>query len=147
MTSAETKQLNTRFDGLSSRQDELSSKFGELNSGFKGLNSKMDEFMTFVGEQFSKLPTREEMHEAINGAVNGAVNSLRSEMHGEFAKVRSEMVTKSEFYQEINPIKADLKEIKETVHRLDIRTDEDVRAVIKDVAKIKTYLSNKGHQI
>lgn len=117
MTSAEITQINSRFDGL---------------------DSKMNEFMGFVAAQFSKVATKDDI----------------VELRTEFNERMDGLVTKAEFNQEISmlkseitEVKTDVREVKEIVQRLDRRTDEDIRATMKDVSKIKNYLAKRGHQI
>ena len=100
------------------------------------------ELVEFLIDQFSKLPTREDL-QSISGELHRTEAALRKEMHEGFASIRAEMATKSELAE----VKTEVKEIKEIVLRLDRRTDEDIRATMKDVEKIKTYLVNRGHQI
>lgn len=109
----------------------------------------MDKELTeFLLDQFSKVATKDDLKSfATKDDLNNGLAGLRAEMHQGFNEIRSEMVTKGEFYAEIKLIKFDLGEIWETVKKLDWRTDEDVRAVIKDVDKIKKHLFKQGHKI
>ncbi len=77
------------------------------------------ELTTFLIDQFSKLATKEDLY---NG-LNGLRDEMRTELHSEIGSVRSEMVTKSEFYLEIGEVKREVLEVKEIVLRLDRRTD------------------------
>ena len=43
--------------------------------------------------------------------------------------------------------KADVLEVKDIAQRLDRRTDQDTRAIIKDVERIKVVLNNSGFKI
>lgn len=118
MITSEIGQLNMRFD----EQDK------KFTKRFDEQDKKFNELLVFLNEQFGRMATKSDL------AQLGA-------------ELRAEMVTKGEFYTEIRPLQSDIAEIKETVNRLDRRTDEDIRATIKDVDKIKTYLVKRGHQI
>lgn len=79
--------------------------------------------------------------------VKGQFDELKiefKELRGDFAVMQGDI---SYLREDVSILKTDVKDIKEVVHRLDRRTDEDIRATMKDVVKIKSYLVKKGHQI
>jgi predicted nucleic acid-binding Zn-ribbon protein len=128
MTNQDITQLHTRFDGMSSRFDQMSTELKQLNSNF-------NELVGFLVDQFSKVATKDDLAE------------LRLEVHQGFSEIRSEMATKGELAMLKTELKLEIGELREIVTRIDQRSDEDVKAVMKDVEKIKTYRVKRDHSI
>ncbi len=113
----------------------------------------MDKELTeFLIEQFATLATKDELKslatkkdlkglatkDDLKGlATKAELAELRSEMNFRFARVDGE----------IAEIKIDLKDVKDKVTKLDKRSDEDIRATMKDVEKIKLHLKSQGVKI
>jgi hypothetical protein len=114
------------------------------------------ELTQFIIDQFSKVATKDDLKnfatkdDLKNFATKDDIAVISSAMVSKqditdlSVELQSEMVTKGEFHSEINVIKDDLSEIKDIVKRLDRRTDEDIRATMKDVEKIKVHLKRQG---
>lgn len=107
---------------------------------------KDQEFQQYVIDQFTKVATKKDLK---GFATKDDLVAMESRMDTKFA-------TKDDFSRLENEIssvrinmatKSDIFEVKEMISRLDKRTDEDVKAVIKDVGNIKEILRTQGHSI
>lgn len=125
------------------------------------------EFQKFVINQFSLVATKEDLQgfatkEDLNGfATKEDLNSFatKEDLKGFATKEDLKSLAMKDDLQgfamkeDINLVylnmatKTELAEVKEIVTRLDKRSDEDIRATIKDVEKIKIVLTQQGHQI
>ena len=104
----------------------------------------MDQELTeFLIDQFSNIENKMATKDDIT-ALSGDISELRGnvvELREDIVELRTDV---NDLKSDMHEVKADVKEIKITVKRLDRRTGEDVRAVIKDVEKIKIHLNNQG---
>lgn len=110
------------------------------------------EFKTFLIDQFSKVATKEDLKEfATKTDFHGLQKDLadfEKRMIIELDKKADKtdllnLATKSELAE----VRSAVEEIKDTVNRLDRRTDEGIRATMKDVDRIKVHLAKQGHKI
>jgi predicted nuclease with TOPRIM domain len=132
MTNQDIKQFNARFDRIDTKFDQIDNKFDQIDGKFDRIDRRFDE------------------HDSKFEAFTSRFDKLLVFLTEQFKDIRSDMsglATKTELADVKSELKGDIQEVKEIVQRLDRRTDEDMRATIKDVQKIKTYLGKHGHQI
>ena len=84
----------------------------------------------FLEKEFSKLATKEEFHSEIS-RLDDKIDYVKASMQEQITDVKISLTKQ-------------IDEVKTVVDRLDKRTDEDIRATMKDVAEIKTVL--REHQ-
>jgi chromosome segregation ATPase len=104
--------LNQRIDGLSTRMDDFSVRMDAMTGRMDGITGRID------GME-SKMATKDDL-------ANFVTKDYLDEKFLEFP-------TKQEF----RSLQATVEDIQEKVTRIDIRTDEDTRAIMKDIVKLR----------
>ncbi len=96
------------------------------------------EFQQYVIDQFSNVATKDDLKGFVtkDDIKSFATKDDIAKLEADISDIRVNMATKTE-----------LAEVKEIVMRLDKGSDEDIRATMKDVEKIKGVLGQQGYKI
>ena len=94
------------------------------------------DFQQFIIDQFANVATKEDLKQFATKEDIQDINAEISEIKGEISTIKLDMATKN-----------DILEVKGLITKLDQRTDEDTKATIKDISKIKEILQQQGHAI